>query len=164
MFGPPNHLHVAVFADICIDGYIAACRALGIIGKLVTCPLWRELACPNTSISKMSGTYQALCASFAKLEAIPSSLLDGSAKLSPGVTLNVHAVHHELFTSSDTDGTTLVILQLIIAGCSRYSKKLLAEHLAGGKFKNLTNKQRTVTASVQPTNVASDQHLPRWTE
>ena len=122
-FGTPNRLHVAVFADICTGGFIAACRALGMIGKLVTGPLWRELECPDTSIAKMSGTYQALCASFERLEADPSSLLDGSAKLFPGVQINVDAVHHELFTSNGIDGATLVILKLIIAAFARYSKK-----------------------------------------
>ena len=53
-FGTPNRLHVAVREDIAVDIYSAASRALGIIDKLVTGPLWRKLADPSTSICEMS--------------------------------------------------------------------------------------------------------------
>ena len=36
----PNQLLRAVFQDICVPEYVAGCRALGLINKVVTGPLW----------------------------------------------------------------------------------------------------------------------------
>ena len=41
----PNQLLKAVSADLSVSKYLAGCKALGIINKVVTEPLWRVLEC-----------------------------------------------------------------------------------------------------------------------
>ena len=43
VWGTPNHLLKAVLEDATNDNYIAGCKALGLIDKLITGPLWRIL-------------------------------------------------------------------------------------------------------------------------
>ena len=55
-----NRLFRSVEADLCVPELIAGCKALGLIDKLVTGPLWRILEDSTTSIqplSKRSKTY-----------------------------------------------------------------------------------------------------------
>lgn len=43
VWGTPNRLLKAVLEDMCNDNYIAGCKALGLVDKLITGPLWRIL-------------------------------------------------------------------------------------------------------------------------
>ena len=49
-----NILLQAVSADLQVPQYIAGCRALSIIDKLITGPLWRHLQLSTTSVLSMS--------------------------------------------------------------------------------------------------------------
>ena len=42
-----NRLLQAVQADLAVPEFIAGCRALGLIGKYITAPLWRHLVDDN---------------------------------------------------------------------------------------------------------------------
>ena len=57
---PPNQLLRAVYSDIQVPEYLAGCRALGLINKVVTGPLWRVLESPDISITDMNDYYQVL--------------------------------------------------------------------------------------------------------
>ena len=46
----PNQLLRAVLADIQVPEYVAGCKALGLINKIKTGPLWRVLECSDVSI------------------------------------------------------------------------------------------------------------------
>eukprot|EP00117_Sycon_ciliatum_P042686 scpid58079/ scgid31016/ len=62
----------------------------------------------------------------------------------------------DMFCSNGTDETTFVILQLLTTAFGTYSKKLLFDHLLGGKFHNMSAEQQRTTESVQITNVVSE--------
>jgi len=50
----PNQLLRAVLGDIQVLEYVAGCKALGLVNKIVTGPLWRVLECQETTISSMN--------------------------------------------------------------------------------------------------------------
>ena len=50
----------SVHADLNTDSYFICARALGLISKLVTVPLWDVLANKNISILEMSAKYSHL--------------------------------------------------------------------------------------------------------
>ena len=54
MWQTPNQLLRAVFADIQIPEYVARCKALGLINKVITGPLWQVLECNDVSILDMN--------------------------------------------------------------------------------------------------------------
>ena len=153
-FGTPNRLRVSVRNDLGQAVYLAGCRALGIIDKLVTGPLWRQLT--TTSISDMSNVYSQLCESFDTWKADATSLLDGSACAFTGASIMVDEVHNELLVPSSHDQHTLVILQLLSAAFSTFSKRLLTDHLPGGEFHSMPASVQSQTKSVSTTNVASE--------
>ena len=100
--------------------------------------------------------YSAACIyylsdSFAKLEADASSLLDGSATIFPGAEVTLNDIHQELFTSSNIDCATPVLLQLFSSAFTTYSNMLLADYLPGGEFHSMTKQMQATTASVRPT-------------
>eukprot|EP00117_Sycon_ciliatum_P043028 scpid76657/ scgid31214/ len=123
---------------------------------MITGPLWRKLEQPSISIADMSIVYQELCTAFSELKSDCSALLDGSARMFSNVHIIVDEVHQELFCSNDTDASTQVILELFVSAFANYSTKLLADHLPGGKFSNMSAQQQSTTASVRTTNVASE--------
>ena len=55
--GALNLLLQAVLSDLKVPQYIAGRRALGIVDKLITSPLWRHLKLTTTSVLNMSDIY-----------------------------------------------------------------------------------------------------------
>ena len=55
MYGkPPNQLLKAVSADLEVPEYLAGCKVLGIINKVITEPLWRVLKDKEITILDMN--------------------------------------------------------------------------------------------------------------
>ena len=91
-FGTPNLLHVAVRKSIGEEEYVVACRVLGLVDKLITGPLWRELESTTSTIADMSRVYEQLCDSFDKWKDDATDLLDGSARPFSGAIVSVDDV------------------------------------------------------------------------
>ena len=107
----PNQLLRAVYQDICVPEYVAGCRALGIINKVVTGPLWHVLESADVSIS---GYYQTLVASMCEWSQDASKLLHGEAVFFPDFPPVEDVVWHYLIISpSSSDSLTLEILQFV---------------------------------------------------
>ena len=155
-FGTPNRLHAAVRDDLRKTQYLAACRALGIVDKLITAPLWRILASRTATIASVSTTYTSLHDALLILKDDASPLLDGSARPLKDATITMDKVHQELFTPGETDEETLVILQLLAAAFATFTKRLLHDHLPGGVFHNMTQQEKAETKTVATTNVISE--------
>ena len=56
----PNQLLRAVLSDIQVPEYLAGCKALGLVNKIVTGPLWRILETSDISILEMNEYFQML--------------------------------------------------------------------------------------------------------
>jgi len=155
-FGTPNRLHSAVRDDLRRPEYLAACRALGIIDKLITGPLWRRLASPTTTIASVSAVYSSLLESLNEWKDDASPLLEGYGKPFQDAHISLDEVHQELFEQDDCDADTLVVLQLLSSAFAVFTERLLKDHLPGGEYHTMTEKMQSQTASVSTTNVASE--------
>ena len=51
---PPNQLLKEVSADLSVHKYVAGCKALGIVNKVITGPLWQVLECKEITIVDMN--------------------------------------------------------------------------------------------------------------
>ena len=51
----PNQLLKAVSADLAVPEHLAGCKALGIINKVITGPLWRVLEDKEITILDLNG-------------------------------------------------------------------------------------------------------------
>ena len=103
----PNQLSIATYKCL------ASCRALGLINKVVTGPLWHLLESSDISITEMNDYYQVLVSHMEEWSVDASKLLHGEAVLYPEFPLSEDANWNCLITPSDSDSTTQVILQII---------------------------------------------------
>ena len=65
-----NGLVKSVLKDQEVPFFIAGCKALGLISKLITTPLWRVIESKKISICMMNDCYHSLLDSFIKWELI----------------------------------------------------------------------------------------------
>ena len=75
----PNKLLQAVFADIQVPEFLAGCKALGLINKLITGPLWRVIESNDISILDMNTCYCRLSECFDKWSSDASEVVSGEA-------------------------------------------------------------------------------------
>ena len=160
----PNQLLRAVYSDIQVPEYLAGCRALGLINKVVTGPLWRVLESPDISITDMNDYYQVLVSCVDEWSLDASKVLHDEAVLYPEFPPDADAVWESLITSSESDCTTQEILQIVFHAFSALLGRLLSDHLAGGIHDNPCARLQQETKSVPKTNVISERdfaHLDR---
>ena len=101
----------------------------------------------------MTAVYTSLCENFDGWSTNSQVLLDSSAKAFTDAEVSVDEVQNELFTSCEIDATTLAVLHLLFTAFAPYSRRLLTDHLPGGKFHVISAFD---TNSVATTNVVSE--------
>ena len=154
----PNQLLRAVYSDMQVPEYLAGCRALGLINKVVTGPLWRVLESPDISILEMNGYYQTLITHIDLWSLDASELLHGKAVLYPDFPPTEDAIWDHLIApaSSENDATTQEIIQLIFHAFSALLVRLVSDHLPGGVYDNPSAQLEIETGSAPKTNVISE--------
>ena len=75
----PNQLLKAVLADLSVHEYVAGCKALGIINKAVTGPLWRVLECKEITILDMNQRFKTLLSCLNEWSGNASAVIAGEA-------------------------------------------------------------------------------------
>ena len=154
----PNQLLRAVYSDMQVPEYLAGCRALGLINKVVTGPLWRVLESSDISILEMNGYYQTLITNIDLWSLDASELLHGEAVLYPDFPPTEDAIWHHLIApaSSENDATTQEIIQLIFHAFSALLTRLVSDHLPGGVYDNPSAQLEVETGSAPNTNAISE--------
>ena len=77
----PNRLLRAVLTDIQVPEVFAGCKALGLINKIATGPLWRVIESKDISILDMNVRYRLLLECFGKWSNDASEVVSGVAVL-----------------------------------------------------------------------------------
>ena len=152
----PNQLLRAVYNDIQVPEYLAGCRALGVINKIVTGPLWHLLESSDISITEMNEYYQILVSHIDKWSTDASKLVHGEVVLYAEFPPSEDAVWHSLIALSESDSITQEILQIIFHAFSALLTRLLSDHLPGGVHDNPCAQLQSETRSVPKTNVVSE--------
>ena len=156
--GQANRLLQAVLADLRNPVYIAGCRALGLIDKVVTGPLWRKLRESSVSVLEMSSVYCEMKSKFDSWSGDAHALIEGSAILEHANIVHVDEVWNALIEPDATDTMTQELLQLVFSAFSVTTQRLLLDHLPGGKYHYVVDTMIVQeTASVPTTNVAPEQ-------
>ena len=157
-----NKLLSAVYYDLEVPSFMAACRALGMIDKLITGPLWRCIA-DEGHILDMSSQYQRLYDCFLLWSADASQFINGEVNIF-GNEVKVHKdeVFEYLFLSGseEFDELTKQCLELIFNGFLSVTKRLLKDHLKeedGMLWEKQSNEEfREETKSMKKTNVCEE--------
>ena len=124
-----NCLLGSVLNDLKNQVFIAGCRALGLIDKIVTGPLWRRLEESSVSVLEMSFAYCQLKVKFDIWANDSSTLICASAKCIEDNVIHDDKVWHALISPDSTDTMTQELLQLLFHTFSVTTQRLLIDHL-----------------------------------
>ena len=155
----PNQLLRAVLSDIQIPQYLAGCKALGLINKIVTGPLWRVLESSDVSILDMNNRYQKLKSCFDEWSCGATCVLTGTAVLFDDFPPKEDAIFNALISPSEYDATSQEILQTLFASLSLLVSRFVEDHLPEGKYHNPSTQLQTETRSVPKTNIVSEREF-----
>ena len=124
----PNQLLCAINQDIHVPEYTAGCKALGLVNKLITGPLWRMLE-SDISILEMNDHFQTMVTHLDMWALNAADILSGEAILFPDFPPSEDVIWQHLITPSEHDPLVLVILQTLFHACSALISRLVDDHL-----------------------------------
>ena len=152
-----NRLLQSVRSDLTNPCYIVGGRALGLIDKIITGPLWRKLQESSLSVLGMGKVYCEMKESFDFWGKDASDVIMGVAVLKSAGSLHKEEVWNVLTESNESDRQTQELLQILFNGFSVTTQRLLIDHLPGGKYYSVTDSTiNNETASVPTTNVSPE--------
>jgi len=152
----PNQLLRAVLADIKVPEYKAGCKALGVINKIITGPLWRVLESRDISILKMNEKFCHLKSCLDNWSQDATSVMSGEAVLYSDFLPTKDQIYESLFAPSVYDATAQELLEVIFGAFSSLISRLVEDHLPNGKYDNPSAELVAETKSVPTTNVISE--------
>ena len=129
----PNQFLRAVNQDIQVPEYVAGCKALGLVNKIITGPLWRVLE-SDISILEINDYFQTLVTHLDMWTLNAADLLNGEAILFPDFPPSEDVIWQHLITSCEYDPLVLVILQTLFHAFSALVARLVDDHLPGGNM------------------------------
>ena len=158
--GGDNKLLSAVRNDLQVTTFMAACRALGLIDKLITGPLWRCIEKAG-HIVDMNELYQSLSDCFLSWASDATEFMKGNVNVFDG-RVDIHK--DEVFDclilprDEDFDGLTKQCLEVIFSGFTVVTKRLLGDHLKGGVLWDKSSDKNFMeeTESVKKSNVLAE--------
>ena len=154
-----NKLLSSVHWDLGVIAYRVGCRALGLIEKLVSGPLWKIIS-KEKQILNMSAHYQDLLSFFEVCADDASAFMKGDKTFCDFAFVNQDACYRKLITPDELiDDMTKQALEIIFSGLAVVTRQMLHDHVGDGKFANGRNDQELVkeTQSVDTTNVEAKQ-------
>ena len=154
--GAPNRLLQAVLADAKEELYYAGCKALGLMNKFITCPLWRILE-SGTHILGMNDHYTRLLQFLQKSKLNACEFMSGISIPFTEVEVNEDDILQELLKPhEDIDPLVQQMLQAIFQALELLVLRMLDDHLKDGKWDKASEEMKQQTKSVRPTNAISE--------
>lgn len=133
-----------VLEDASCQGMVAGVRALGILDKFITGPLWRKI---NQAESMQQRLQQ--------LTSDSSPLLDGTFRLFEDIEINMDCVYDSLLRPDVSDATAQTALEALMHALLLILERQ-AEYQLGGKYNSPNQTLKNSAANVPTTNVTSE--------
>ncbi|MBN3312970.1 SPIN4 protein, partial [Atractosteus spatula] len=152
-----NKLIEAVFEDLSVGQFIAGCRALGIICKLVTEPLWKALG-KKEHVLKMNARYRELVCKLKEWQADSSKLVRGEVRLFIDIEVHSGPVLQKLTEqrSPEFEDMTRQAVELILASFVKVCCRMVADHLEYGRYDEVSEEMFEKLDSAPKTNVSCE--------
>jgi hypothetical protein len=133
-----NSLLQSVLHDLQQDFFIAGLKALGLISKLITTPLWHVIESKDISISDMAKRYLDLKLFLDNSVNNIEDIISGEAILYPDVQVKKDKVFERLIQPDDRlDDHTVTILSVLLPALSKLVQHEFGDHLPGGVHENV---------------------------
>ena len=137
--GTGNGLLKAVHADIQVPLFLAGCKVLGILNKMITAPLWR--------LTETTGHILDLCDVYSNLHTFIQEILTSDLKLSQFISCDISCFANDLISKDEiytslsnqweNDNITLSMMNHTLAALQQLISRVTADYLPGGKLHNL---------------------------
>lgn len=159
--GLPTTLYKAVLLDHKVDWYMAGCKALAILSKTITSPLWRLLEDDTISISQLDSVYTEIVL-FLKAcsndDAHVQLLREGLNRPFCLTNLvNEDYVYDYIMQNYAYDHLVDNILKQLCKDWSSLLERLVKDHLPDGKFHTMSQKDVEETQSVVKHNKVAEE-------
>lgn len=136
--GATNRLLSTILCDVQVPLFIAGCRVLGLISKLITAPLWRLIE-QDSHILDMNMHYLELYTFLSEQSKDASDFMKGS---SPFPDMVEHdSILHDLIRIKDSEDCVQAesIAQTLFTSLKGLLKRQLKDQLPGGKYANASD-------------------------
>lgn len=146
-----------VLYDLKISFFIAGCKALGLVCKLITTPLWHLIERKDLHIMDMNNFYLQLTNYLKDSVNNIDDFMAGRLLPFGGDTyLKQDKIFESLVTSSEHDYDVCIILSVILPAMAKLTQNHFRDHLPGGLYKNPSDELRDITRSVEKHNKYSE--------
>lgn len=154
--GASNRLLKAVQSDLQVPEYIAGCKALGLVSQLITVPLWTQIEDTKIHILDIGESYKELVYYLKNVDYHQFIKGENLLSYTNDDVLNKSEVYKALIRPWEHDDKVIVILQILLPALLGVVKRLLSEHLEGGKWDNPSDDMRPKTQSTPKHNKFSE--------
>lgn len=152
-----NRLTQSVAFDLEVQTYIAGCKALGLISKLVSTPLWNLLEDRSINILEMNKYYLMLKCGLQEASSNVAGFMTGEVRpFGEEVLVREDVVYDALVATSVYDDECELILSVILAALTKYVTKKFKDFLPGGDYSQPTEEMKTKMQSVEKHNKFSE--------
>ncbi|XP_033731138.1 uncharacterized protein LOC117320739 [Pecten maximus] len=146
-----------VLHDLNTSFFIAGCKALGLICKLVTSPLWNLIEKKEIHIMDMNRHYLQLTTFLSDASNNLDDFMCGQIlPFGEDTYVKRDKLYEKLITPSQYDGETCTILGIILPAIAKLAKNHFRDHLPCGKFANPSEELKETTKSVAKHNKFSE--------
>ncbi|XP_038050668.1 uncharacterized protein LOC119723859 [Patiria miniata] len=150
-----NELMRAVYEDLKVDEYRTGVRALGLMDKIVTGPLWKVLNVKE-HMSDMSERYERMMNCFENWSRDASEVVQGEVKMYDDVPIEMNEVFDSLVKPCANDGACKDVLQCMFKAFHKLGERMLESQLSGGEHSEMSTEALSETVSVPRTNVGAE--------
>jgi hypothetical protein len=134
--GAENRLLKSVLFDLNVLEYVAGLKALGLISKLITSPLWCILEDRTVSMADMNAKYLELVTFLQDVSDNTESFMAGELQVF-SEHVKKDREYEYIIKPSKYDEACVGLLKVILAAICSLCKRLYKEHLPGGKLVGL---------------------------
>ena len=150
-----NNLLKSVLHDLKVPQFLAGTKALGLISRLITGPLWCLIEDKQIHILDMNRIYSKLV-DFLERECSPENLIEfmeGKAFPFEGLTeLKRDAIYESLIAQWKHDDLVQLHLAVIIPALAKLANHIFKDHLPGGCWSEVTEPMKEKSVGTQKHN------------
>ena len=144
-----------------MESFIAGCRALGLINKFLTGPFWRLLV-KIENVLDLNKYYQRIEEFCLDLSKDATKILDDDITFFPEFDnglMNKDDIFDSLIGKNPLDELTKQLLEIIFGSFSIITRRMLHDHLKGGKYDKPSNDLFEQCASAPNENVFTESNF-----
>ena len=154
-----NGLLQSVLHDLKTPEYLAGVKALGLISRLVTSPLWRLLEAKDIHIFRMNKHYKDLVDNLEVAANNVQDFMQGRILIfeeENKVLVKNDVMHQKLLEPWEHDDKVKTALNVLLPAVSVVAKHLFEDHLPKGKWSKVTDEMRRKSRGTHKHNKFSE--------